>query len=381
MEEKDEVMGEVAGEQTVADEENVAGGADAPAEKVDELEEALDEARTPEQKEILNLMKNDKTFVAVRQIMEVKNEMMKVTSLRESAMAKVNAMCPDQNLSIVEARAATIDVEKMKNLDMTVAENWIKVKEFYTFEDGSMVHFTNTPDSDDIKIRELHRDFLIYLKSIKEENEKFDVYEQKMRADIKNLEDEFESIMGEEAAAKLRSYRDFADYHRQWIASTLERDDISPETRKQLEAIVISDNAGITLEYLIKEIKTLIERRGDAKSLLHGYRNNYVEVATKAEKVLSTKFAKYRYEIQMRQFFDFEKRFFPEYEKYNNLFMFILFRYIKANYEKFDNNWMITIGETLTQLGFLTKPEENRPECNKEFEEAFRTVMSLVINH
>lgn len=347
----------------------------------DELEKLKAIVKSPEQIEIIKLMEEDRTFVAVRGIMAAKNKIEEIRTVKDTAVRKVRAMTPDARVSIIEARAKALDAEAVGKLDMKNEENWKKIQECYTFDDGTVLHFTNEPEIKDVKFREMHRDYLLYLKSIQDETEKFDVYEAKLTKEIDDEIAKFGELLGEEEADKLRNYADFADYYRQWITNVLQRDDISPLARQKLEEIVKSDNAGISLDFLIKEIQDLIGRKGNASSLLFGYRNNYVEVATKAEKILTTKFAQYKYETAMTKFFDFEKRFFPEYEKYNNLFMFILFRYIKANYEKFDSNWMITIGEILTQLGFLTKPETDRPPCSKEFEEAFRTVMSLVINH
>lgn len=349
-----------------------------PEEEIAKLKEV---AKSPEQQEILNLMQKDRTFVAIRQIMGVKNELEQIRTVKNGAISKVRAMTPDARVSIVEARAKELDAEAVGKLDMKKEEDWKKIEACYTFEDGSKLHFSNEPEVKDVKYREMHRDYLLYLRSIQVETEKFEVYETKLQNDIEKEIAEFEEILGKEEADKLRNYADFADYYRQWITKTLGRDDISPLARQKLQEIVDADNSGVNLDFLINEIKELISRKGDAKSLIFGYRNNYLEVATKAEKVLKTKFAQYKYEASMAKYFDFEKRFFPEYEKYNNLFMFILFRYIKSNYEKFNSNWMITIGELLTQMGFITKPEEERPACSKEFEEAYRTVMSLVINH
>lgn len=351
------------------------------AEDFEKLKVAAENCKSPEDLEIIKLMESDRKFVAVRGIMSAKNKIEEIRAVKDTAIRKIHAMTPDARISIVEARAKALDAEAVGKLDMKNEENWKKIQECYTFDDGTVLHFTNAPETKDIKYREMHRDYLLYLKTLQDESEKFDVYEAKLRKDIDTEIANFEEILGTEAADQLRNYADFADFYRQWITELLKRDDISPLARQKLEDIVKYDNAGITLDFLITEIKDLISRKGNASSLLFGYRNNYVEVSSKAEKVLTTKFAHYKYDASMMKFFDFEKRFFPEYAKYNNLFMFIIFRYIKANYEKFDTNWMITIGELLTQMGFLTKPEAERPACSKEFEESFRTVMSLVINH
>ena len=351
-------------------------------ETIDALEEAAAGARTEEQKEILDLMKADQKFVAIRQIMEVRNRVAQVQAVKEEAVSKIHTMCPDSRLSVVESRALLLDVNKMAALDMKKEEDWAKVKECYTFEDGGMLQFTSDPDLNDVKIREMHRDFLLYLKKVKEEEDKFEVYETKMKNDIDKLMNDFEDAVGKLEADKLRNYADFADYYRDWVSEKLKDTELSAVARAGLQRVYDADQQGITLEFLIKEIKDLIGRKGDASSLLWGYKNTYGDVARKAEAVLRTRFAKYKFHIAFTKFYDFEKRVFPtDYAKYNNLFMFIVFRYIKSNYNHFDNNSMITIGELLTQLGFLLRPEEERPAITKTFEESYRTVMSLVINH
>ena len=64
-------------------------------ETIDALEEAAAGARTEEQKEILDLMKADQKFVAIRQIMEVKNRVAQVQAVKEEAVSKIHTMCPD----------------------------------------------------------------------------------------------------------------------------------------------------------------------------------------------------------------------------------------------------------------------------------------------
>lgn len=334
----------------------------------------------PEVKELQDLMTQDKTFVAVRQIMTLQNNFEQVRTTRQQAIAKANALCTDERISAVEARAMTIDEEALMKLDLKDKDAWEMVLAYYTFDDG-VVTFTNNPDVKDLKIRQMHRDYLLYLKHIKEETEKFDIYEQKMQKDIENFMKEFEEACGEEEAAKLKDYASFTDYYLQWIKKLVERDDVSDKCKAFARGVLDAEEAGITLNFLLADIRKLIDRTGSTSSLLHGYSHNYREVATKADKILKAKYAKYKYDVQMGQFYDYEKRFFPEYEKYNNLFMFIIFRYIKYRYDALNNNNMITIGELLTQMGLMAKPKETWSENTKRFEEAYRAVMSLVINH
>jgi len=338
---------------------------------------------TPEQQEVYDLMTSDKKFVAIHDIMQIKNKLNEISAVKEHAIEQVKSMIPDDRISLLEARAVALDKDALINLDMEKDADWEKVKSIYTFEDGGMIHFTNDPDTEIKKVREMHRDYLIYLKSIKEETAKFEIIEKESKETLNKLYKELDEAIGEAESARIKQYSAFADYYRDWIKESLKRDDISDQLREQLQKILDADNRGIDLEFLKKEIRELISRKGNADSLRYGYRNNFVETARKATAVLASKFSKYNYHLSLIKFYDLEKRLFPDKygEKFNNLFMFIIFRFIKANCGKFDKFWMITIGEVVTQLGFLFRDESERPESSKEFVKNLQEVMDLVIDH
>lgn len=352
-----------------------------PAEEIDGSVQA-DPNLPPENKELVDLMNADRTFVATRQIMMARNQINQIASVKDMALNKVNSMCPDARLSIVEARASVIDLDAMKALDMRKEEDWAKILECYTMEDGSIVAFSGDPDLNDLTTREMHRDFLVYLRSIKEENEKFEIVEKKLNAEIDELINNFEDIFGEEEAQKLRNYKDFTEYYRVWIGKTLEREDISDAARAMLTKIKKADDDGVNLEYIIKDIQAQISKKKDSGSILSGFNRSFLDVAQRAKKILGSKFAKYKFDAALETFYDFEKRAFPgEYDDYNNLFIYLLCRYIKYHHETLDNNSMITIGETLTHMGFMLKEEKDRPESAKDFADAVRDLLDLVITN
>lgn len=338
---------------------------------------------TPEQQEVYDLMRSDKKFVAIHDIMQLKNKVNEIRTMRDYALNQVKTMIPDDRISLLEARAVSLDKDALMKLDMNKDEDWSKVQQIYTFEDGGMIHFTSDPDTKIIKVREMHRDYLIYLKSIKEETAKFEVIERESKEALDKIYAELDEVLGEVEAAKVKDYATFAEYYREWIIESLKREDLSDSLRDQLQKTLNADNRGIELEFLKKEIRELISRKGNADSLMYGYRNNFVDTARKASAVLSSKFSKYNYHLALVKFYDLEKRLFPDQygEKYNNLFMFILFRFIKANYEKFDNFWMITIGEIVTQLGLMLKNESEKSKSTNDFIKNFHEVMQLVVNH
>lgn len=339
--------------------------------------------RTPEQQELLKLMASDKKFVAIQQIMECKNRVSEMSAIKDAATSKVHSMVPDDKFSILESRAMTIDDEKFAALDMHKEEDWQKVLAYYSFEDGSKIHFSNEPDTKDFKCREMHRDFLLYIKKVRVETEKFNEVEAKTKEEIDKLYEQLDEVLGEEDAKKVKDYATFADYYRDWIEETLKRDDLSDVVRKQLTKTLEADNRGISLDFLKVEITELIKRRGSVDSLMYGYRNRFNEIGESASKILATKFEKYKYHLSFAKFYDLETRVlgFPEDTKYKNLFMFLLFRFIRHSYEKFDAFWMITLGEVLTQLGFLFKKEEERPASSKAFEKNLRDLLAMIIDH
>lgn len=345
-------------------------------------EEAPKKPMSPEQEEVLKLMASDKKFVAVRQIMELQNKVNEAATIKDVAIGRISSVIPDDKFSILEARACMLDEQKIANLDMKKEEDWQKVLEVYTFEDGSKIHFSNEPDTKDIKCREMHRDYLLYIKRVKEETEKYEKFEKETREEIDKLYKQLDEVIGEEEGAKIRNYATFADYYRDWIVECLKRDDLSDTLRDHLQKTLDADNRGIELKFLSNEIREMIKKRGNTSSIRWGFNNNFPKTAESAAAVLAHKFAKYNYHLAFNKFYDIETRALGfEDDKHNNLFMFLLFRYIKYHYERFDNFWMITLGEVITQLGFLLKPKEDRPESSIEFEKNVREILDLVINH
>lgn len=371
----------VAGEPHV-DEAVASGQIPVPPEEESE-QEAPNIERTPEQQELFNLMAADKKFIAIRQIMECRNKVSEAGAVKEAAISKVHSMIPDDKFSILESRAMALDDKAISELDMSKEEDWQKVLAVYTFEDGSKIHFSNEPDTKDRKCREMHRDFLLYIKKVKVETDKFNEFEKKTKEEIDELYKQLEEVIGEDETKKIQDYATFADYYRDWITEVLKRDDLSDTVRRQLEKTLDADNRGITMDFLKQNLEDVIQRKGSADSIMYGFKNNFVAVGESASKILATKFAKYKYHLSFGKFYDIETRVlgYPEDTKYKNLFMFLLFRFIRHNYEKFDSFWMITIGEILTQLGFLFKSEEERPASSKEFEKNLREILDMVIEH
>lgn len=353
---------------------------DTTVENVNAEEEHLKNL-SPEQREIYELMKADKKFVAVQGIMKMKNQLKQMETIKESAINNVKTMLPDDKISIIEARTDVIDLAVLESLDMRKDEDWEKVREVYTVDDD-IIEFSTKPTADKIKVREMHRDYLIFIKKLREESAKYEIAEKEYKESIAKLEDDLSQALGAAEASEILKKSSFGEFYIEWINKTLERDDISENVRKNLEKIKNYDERGIKLDFLKEEIIRLREKTGNTSSLMHGFRHNFEETAKKVNKIMSSGFEKYSYHLAFEKFYDIEKRFFANDidEKYNNLFMFILFRFIKNNHNTFNNFWMITIGEIVTQLGFLARPEDERPSTSKEFINNFKEVIKLAIN-
>ena len=315
-------------------------------------------------------------------IIDANSKLDEVRGVRQLASDKIKTMCPDDTSSVLMARATVLDLKTLESLNMHSMNDWMKVKEVYTCEDGRVIELAANP-KDEIRYREMHRDFLCFLKSYDEESKKFAVVEEKYNQDIAKAEAEFDAyrtannlnIVDESSKFVSR-----AEYYQKTLAALSAREDISPETKTRIDEILHWSENGVGLTLLIEEVRGLIKKRGTASSIMHGYRNSYQSVAVQVEKVLRARFGKYNLVYGLSKFGNAEEQFFPEYKEYNNLFMFILFRYIKYNYERFNNNHMIMLSEIITQLGYLKHQETDRPESSKQFAEAVRTMLSLVIN-
>lgn len=328
------------------------------------------------------ITQNDKSFVVVKQIMDSRNAISKMETMRDKANHMVKSMVPDDKLALLTARARTLDKEALANLDMAKDADWKKVEEVYTFEDGSKIYFANNPDTKDLTIRAMHRDYLIYLRTIEEENEKYELAQASIKADLDKIYAELDELIGKETADEIRSFKGFADFYINWIDKLLENPDVPEKAKEHFKKVKDADERGVNLTFLFDNVKETMSKKGNTDSLFFGFRNNFDAAAKSAVSILKTKFEKYGYHSAFPKFYNLEERFLPEIGKeYNNLFMYILFRYIKFNYEKFDTFWMITIGEISTQIGYLAREDDEKPERCETFRQNVIKLLKCVISN
>ena len=339
------------------------------------------DAMSPGDRQLAEEMAMDAGFVVTNSVMKLRNEMASIKAERDRAMNKLKTMCPDDRYSILEARVMETDIEALAKLDMKKEEDWQKVLDIYTMEDGGVISFSLDIPETDIKYREMHRDYIIYVNSVNTETAKYNAVEAKVTAEIEEIFKEYAELVGEEEAAKARNVSYTAQYYRMFIEKLLSREDLNTDLKEKLLEYKEADHDGRTLRPIIEEIEKLLKKRnGDASSIIYGFRNNFIAVANAAKRALDAKFKKYNYSFALENLHDFEKRAFPgEFDDYNNVFIFLLMRYIKANYEKFDNKNMYTIGEIFANMGFLLRPVEERPDTVVEFEQSVRKLLGLVI--
>jgi len=349
------------------------------AEANEKLKEKL--AAMPEdERYVYEKVNLDPEFVVTRNIIAMQNELNAMRGARDHAKNKLLAMCPDSRMSIIESRVNSADIDAIAKLDMTKDEEWEKVHRFYVMDDGSEVHFSAEPDTKDKMYREMHRDYLVYLRKTHDETVKFEAYETQAMAEIESLSQELDKMIGIEDSAN--RFKSIGELYRKKLTALANDENVPVNARTKINSIIDAMNDGLSLRKIIEEVRSLIARKGDASSLKYGYRSNFFPVAQRAGKILATKFAKYNYHIQFQNLDKFEERTLDgRYKEYTNLFMFILFRYIRSNYEKFGNREMIVLGEIITQMGFMLRAPEQRPETNKEFEKHYIELMELVINH
>jgi len=349
------------------------------AEANEKLKEKL-AAMPEEERYVYEKVNLDPEFVVTRNIIAMQNELAGMRAARDHAQHKLTAMCPDSRMSVVQARVLNADIEAIGKLDMTKDEDWEKVHRFYVMDDGGEVHFSVEPDTKDKMYREMHRDYLVYLRKTHDETVKFEEYEAKAMAEIESLSLELDKLVGIEDSAN--RFKSIGELYRRKLTDLAADPNVPEKARVKVNGIIDAMDDGIRLTKLIAEVKTLIAKKGDASSLKYGYRSNFFPVAQRAGKILATKFSKYNYHMQFQNLDKFEERVLDgRYKEYTNLFMFILFRYIRSNYEKFGNREMIVLGEIITQMGFMLREPVQRPATTAEFEKHYIELMELVINH
>ena len=344
-----------------------------PEENNETVEEFI--SKLPEGS-LSSIIANDKKYVVMDQLMNMKGVLNEIQGTRDAMQSKLKTQTSDPNIEIVESRLASIELETLKALDLKKDNDLELLKSIIEIEGQTVEVSINIDES---KKMQFFKDFVIYLKTTMVETAKMDAAEAKFNEDMDKLMEESKDILDIDVKEKLNSF-DATEYQHEYFNGLLAREDLKPETRVQIESIVASQKAGVTLDFLYDTIKDQIDVKKSSKSILAGFNTNLLGMSMQCQKILDTRFAKYKIRFNVPKFYDIEKKFFPEYEKYNNLFMYLIFRHIKHNYEKFTKLDIVSIIEMLVNIQWLSRPLESQPPRIVELRESMRRIYAMIDN-
>lgn len=324
---------------------------------------------------LADLLRADKEYEVMNNLIQLKSTIKTISGSKDAMKDKLKTQTTDPNIAIVESRLEAIDLETLKKLDLKNPKDVELIESIITIE-GQVLEVTIPVEES--KKNEFFKDFLIYLKATAEETAKFEAAEAKFQIEYDKLMEECKELIGEEKIDELDGMH-LADFHRNHLRGLLDKESVNEEIKTQIRTIMSAQDAGATISYLKDNIKKQIDAKKNSRSIVQGYRNNFMDIVTQCDKILKTKFTRYNININTPAFCNLEDRFFPEFKEYNDLFMFLLFRHIKHNYEKITKLEMLSFVETLLCVQWLNKPVEERPERIKVLEESIKEILTMVI--
>lgn len=253
----------------------------------------------PDVKEFLNVMKS----------MEIRSLINNLGHQHREMMNKILYMLPMgiEESKIVMARLGDMTDEMIDKLSDSDIEKILTI-------DGVVVgKFTEPPDGTTIDYK---RDVLKLVAATKLEVEEKDEVIELLEEKYKEItDDHIESIV-------IR--KDFDQYVLDYYTKQLNRTDITDTLRERLlqtQTMLLSSR---TLEPLKVSLYKQLEERG-TKSLLEGFRTRKVDMMDSATNALMAFGMKFPFQLMVNME---ELLFGEEYKEYNNLFIYILARYI-----------------------------------------------------
>lgn len=253
----------------------------------------------PDVKEFLNVMKS----------MEIRSIINNLRHQHQEMQNKLLYMLPMgvEESKIIMARLANISDEVIDGLSEEEITKIITI-------DGTVAGaFREPPDGSSVEYK---RDVLKLISATKGELEERDEV-------LALLEDRYKEITDSHIESILQR-RDFDQYVIDYYNKQIERDDVSPKVK---ENMLLTKNVleySRTLEPIKQSIHNQLVERG-AKSLLEGFKSRKVDMMESATEALSAYGMKYPFQLMM----NLEELLFGEdYAEYNNLFIYLLARYI-----------------------------------------------------
>ena len=267
------------------------------------------------------------TYMKIR---DVKNQ---INDNKVIFQQKLNFMFSGTNeqIDILATRASEVTEEALKSATFE------ELKEFFMF-DGEFVGLQTMPGLKDEDMVDAYRDFLLYLREMDSAEKDLNEYE--------SSNDELMDLFPEEVKEAAQNTYTWDRYIYKIFKEKMEDENTPPEEKETLQKIIVMKDSALNLEPM-KEYMRNEMNAGRRKSMINAFRTRFKDTLQKADQYASANKFKMYYPL----YDNIEETI--GYEGYQNLFVYILARYVKfcsENFNKYDNVYIAQIIQNLIML-------------------------------
>jgi hypothetical protein len=318
--------------------------------------------------ELEKLSEDDKTFILLRTAMVYYNGMNSIEAVIREMESLVRTLVPEtvDILKIILSRLEDINPNEIDNLSAGFIENIFTI-------DGKPVKVT-LPEVGEFDNLEYKRFVIRQIKVCDEQVAVCVEYAKEVKAKYEaEIPEYVRKMVGNMVATD------------EWVTNYLIKKsndpDMSDAMREEFKEKLKYREYAFTLEPIIKSITDQIERRTDgSESIRKGFFMNKERVLNAAVNISS----KCNFSFPFNMMNDLDKKLFPEGtydEKYKNLFIYLLARYIKYRSEAITDKEKIFFTNLCSNLVILNRPGaiEKYPELADKMRKSIGKCMDLVV--
>ena len=277
-----------------------------------------------------------------------------VKAMKDSLHAQTDKMMNDDGIGALDEKVASMTVEQIEAL--TTEE----VDAMYVSENGEL-EFTNL-FKEKAREDEFKKEFLVFIKQQAINEEKIDIELARLEEETSKFEPEFEEL--------LKEFNDLGLYLRNRMEDEMNNPETAPERRDRLVEMIAAFDDVYTLERIYDNVT-----KHSLKNVVNDYYNRDDVVYKKYLNVLK----KLELKVDLTRFGQLEERFLEEkYNKYPNLFMFIVLKhyaYIKNVDKGVDGMFLSQLSVVLKSLYSNTLAEADK----EKFLSGVRRTLDLFI--
>lgn len=311
----------------------------------------------------------DEVFFRVIRGMEIRSLINQYNNQRQFMTNKLLAMLPMdlEDSKIIMARIADMTKEEIDNLTEESITEILTVDP----EKGIAGLFTipEVDDSSDFDMLEFKKSILSLFGATKEQMD--DIAQM-----IGKLEEQYNEFVNDEAKEIIEA-DNFDEYTLQYYTECMNDESIEQEKREHAAKLAQAIQYVFTVEPIRESIIGQLTTKGN-RSLLEGRRRHMTTMIETATKILEEHKVEFPFQLVMNLE---ETLFGSAYKEYNNLFVYIIARYVKFHKESL-NHYVITfIHMLMVNLVTIMRNHETLPkEYLSKRLDSIKDLIDLVIN-